>query len=265
MYSANDVTQALRAVGVREGDTLYLSTQLFGLGPMAGATDSKSLCQGIYDGILGCIGASGTLVVPTYTQQVGRYGLPYIHEETASLTGIFGEFVRLLPGARRSLHPVFSVSAIGPKARVLTDDTSPVGFGFDSPFSRMERHGGKAVCIGFPYYSGHIVTMTHYVETIFSVPYYYNKIVQSEVFMGGLLVEKTFVINVKYSGTGAGFYFNRYIDRLQELGEITTSRLGRGMVYAVDIPRHIAIGVDMLREDMFAFLDRRPIEVVRGI
>ena len=105
-----------RSAGVARGDVVYLSTQLFGLGALRGAVDKQAYCAGFYDGVRTAIGSEGTLVVPTFTQQVGRFGLQFIHEETPSLTGIFGEHVRQLPGAMRSLHPVFSVSAIGPQA-----------------------------------------------------------------------------------------------------------------------------------------------------
>lgn len=257
-YDAAALTDALRCIGIKEGDILYVSTQLFGLGPMTGARTRADLVKGFYQGIRDAIGPSGTIVVPTFTQQVGRFGVPYVHETTESLTGIFGEFMRGLPGARRSLHPVFSVTAIGPRAADITDDVSRVAFGKDSAFDRLYQLGGYAVCAGFDYYSGHITSLMHYVETAFAVPYYYNKYLLAGVWAGGQRIDAPFVINVKYSSTGRSFDFHRYIDALADAGEIHSAQLGGGMVHAVDIKRQVDIGFDLLKADIHAFLSGPP-------
>lgn len=251
--------EALRAAGVVAGDTVYLSTQLYGLGLMVGVRSAEEMCGQLYSGLREVLGEEGTLVVPTFTQQVGRYGVPYVHEETECLTGVFSEYVRRLPYALRSLHPVFSVAAVGPAAHALTADISPVAFGRDSVFDRLYRRGGKAVCAGFEYYSGHITSLMHYVETAYAVPYYYTKYVLAEVSRGGQSVRRDFAINVKYNDYGLKFDYRRYIDALAEAGEVHTAKIGRGSLYSVDIHRQIDIGFQLLSQDIHAFLAERPI------
>lgn len=257
-YDTHGLTRALQSTGVQEGDVLYVSTQLFGLGMMEGIGSRLDLVRNFYAGIRAAIGESGTVVVPTFTQQVGRFGIPYVHEETESLTGIFGEFVRKLPEARRSLHPVFSVSAIGPCAQAITENISPVAFGRDSAFDRLYRLGGRAVCAGFDYYSGHITSLMHFVETAFAVPYYYNKYVLADVWAKGMRVETPFVINVKYASARRTFEFRRYIDALADANEIHSADLGRGTVHAVDIRRQVDVGIELLKADPHAFLSGPP-------
>jgi aminoglycoside 3-N-acetyltransferase len=257
-YSRAEVTQAFLEAGVRGGDTIYLSTQLFGLGMLEGARSAADLTSGFLAGVRDAVGADGTIVVPSFTQQVGRYGLPYVHEETATLTGLLGEHLRRLPDARRSLHPVFSVAAQGPQADWITAEVSPVAFGRDSAFDRLYRIGGKCVCAGFAYYSGHITALMHYVETSFAVPYYYNKLVAADVFAGGRPVERPFVINVKHLGIDCVFDYRRYIDALAAQGEIGSAALGGGTVYVVDTRRQIEIGFDLLKQDIHAFLAHPP-------
>lgn len=257
-YRIADLVAAFREAGISQGETVYVSTQLFGLGPMWGATTRQALLQGFYEGIRKAIGPEGTLVVPTFTQQVGRFGLPYVHEETESLTGLFGEYVRKLAGSRRSLHPVFSVSAIGPRAEEITENVSAVAFGKDSAFDRLYRLGGKAVCAGFSYYSGHITSLMHYVETAFAVPYYYNKYVTAEVWAGGQRLPGPYVINVKYFNAGCSFDYRRFIDALAADGSIWTARLGRGAIHSVEIGKQVDVGFDLLKTDMFAFLSGPP-------
>jgi aminoglycoside 3-N-acetyltransferase len=257
-YSVAELVKALSDVGVRDGDIIYLPTRLFGLGPLLDANGRDDLVVRFYEGVRAAIGDSGTLVVPTYTQQVGRHGVPYVHELTECETGIFSEYVRKLPGARRSLHPVFSISAIGPQAAAITDDISPVAFGRESAFDRLYQYGAKTVCAGFPYYSGHVTALVHYVETMFAVPYYYNKYVLAEVWAGGGQITRPFVINVRYLDGECEFDFRRYIDTIAEAGELKSAACGSGMLYAVDIRRMVEIGLRLLREDIYAFLAAPP-------
>lgn len=253
-----DLAEAFASVGLQEGDVVYLSTQLYGIGPLRDAPSRLEYLEAIYTALHSVIGSRGTLVVPTFTQQVGRFGLPFALEETESLTGIFGEYVRRRVDSVRSLHPVFSVSAVGPCAHALCTDVSTVAFGVESAFDRMVRIGAKAVCMGFDYYSGHIVSLMHLVETAFAVPYYYNKLVYSPVFANGVQIKKPFVINVKYLGTNCNFDYKRYIDTLARNGAIRTAIFGRGEVHAVDARVMFDTGVSLLKGDVYAFLAQPP-------
>jgi aminoglycoside 3-N-acetyltransferase len=257
-YSVEELTSSLRDIGLSQGDTIYLSTQLYGLGPLEGAKTKTAMVESVYQGIHDVIGETGTIVVPTFTQQVGRFGLPYIHETTESMTGIFGEYIRSLPESKRSIHPIFSVAAMGARKTELTADISPVAFGRDSAFERLYRTGGKAVCMGFPYYSGHITSLMHFVETSFAVPYYYNKIVNSEVYVGGERIHRPFIINVKYLNADCAFDYKKYINALSDAGEISSAKLGSGMIYSVDIKKQIDMGYRLLKEDIYSFLKHPP-------
>lgn len=253
-----DLANAFASIGLQEGDVVYLSTQLYGIGPLDRVSTREEYLEAVYSALRFVIGDRGTLVVPTFSQQVGRFGLPFILEETTSLTGIFGEYVRLHPTSVRSLHPVFSVTAIGPLAHDICSDISPVAFGTDSSFDRMVRANAKAVCLGFDYYSGHIVSLMHHVETMFAVPYYYNKLVESPVYAHGSLVGKPFVINVKYLEMDCNFDYSRYIDSLAQNGSIRSAKVGRGDFYAVDARVMFETGIRLLKEDMYAFLLHPP-------
>jgi aminoglycoside 3-N-acetyltransferase len=252
------LADAFVAIGLRPGDIVYLSTQLYGIGPLTDAPSKPAFLAAMNAALRSVITDSGTLVVPTFTQQVGRFGLPFVLEQTESLTGIFGEYVRTGLDGVRSLHPVFSVYAVGPRARELCDDISPVAFGADSSFDRLVRLGAKAVCIGFDYYSGHIVSLMHHVETVFAVPYYYNKLVTAPVYAGGVQVERPFVINVKYLAAECQFDYRKYIDVLASQEVIRSAEIGRGQVHAVDARVMFDTGIAMLKQDPYAFLAQPP-------
>ena len=256
--SIQDLVVAFSSVGLRTGDVVYLSTQLYGLGLLRETYTREDYLKAIYTALVSVIGSQGTLVVPTFTQQVGRFGLSFILEETESQTGIFGEYVRKRHDSLRSLHPIFSVSAVGPLAKDICSDVSPVAFGTDSVFDRLVRIGSKAVCMGFDYYSGHIVSLMHHVETAFAVPYYYNKLVCSPVFTNGVQIEKPFVINVKYLGMDCTFDYRLYIDTLARNGDIRSATIGRGSIHSVSAKVMFDTGISLLKSDMYAFLANPP-------
>ena len=256
--SIQELIDAFSSLGLKDGDVVYLSTQLYGIGLLKGLSSREEYLDGIYSALLSVIGTNGTIVVPTFTQQVGRFGLPFVLEETESLTGVFGEYIRSLAASIRSLHPVFSVTAIGPAAKDICSNVSPVAFGVESAFDRMVKNGAQAVCMGFDYYSGHIVSLMHLVETAFAVPYYYNKLVCSPVISNGVLIEKPFVINVKYLGMNCDFNFKKYTDALAQIEAIHTSPLGRGYINAVDSKVMFDTGISLLKEDVYSFLSQPP-------
>jgi aminoglycoside N3'-acetyltransferase len=257
-YTADDLRRAFLDAGVRNGDLIYLSTRLYGVGVMQGVRSRQELLQTYFGVITDVLGRDGTLVVPTFTEQVGRYGVPFVWEETVSLTGIFGEFVRRRPDSVRSMHPVFSVTAVGARKAEVCADVSPVALGYDSAFDRMVKLGGKSVCVGFDYYSGHIVTFMHHVETLFGVPYYYNKLVRAPVCRHGRRESRPFVINVMYRNLGCDYDFRRYIDFVASRERIRSAAVGETHVYSVDLRDVVADGVELLKRDPYAFLTRPP-------
>lgn len=257
-YTPTELSEGFSAVGLTDGDTVYLSTQLYGLGRMIGATDKDDFLSKIFTAICAAIGRNGTLVVPTFTQQVGRIGLTYIHERTATMAGIFGQYILCRKDAVRSLHPIFSVAAIGPKKHQVCDDISPVAFGADSTFDRLAKMGAKAVCVGFDYYSGHIVSLMHYVETRFGVPYYYNKIVEADAYIGARKLEQTFIINVKYLNIAVEFDYHRYIDALGTRNMVRSAPVGGGFIYEVDVADMVEVGLSELKQDLHSFLAHPP-------
>jgi len=256
--SERDLADTFASVGLKKGDTVYFLTQLYGIGPLSGAPSRDRYVESIYAALNSVIGSEGTVVVPTFTLQVSGFGLPFILEETESVTGIFGEYVRKRPDALRSLHPVFSTAAVGPLAQEICADVSPVAFGKDSAFDRMVRADAKSVCMGFDYYSGHIVSLMHHVETMFAVPYYYNKLVEAPVSANGVRIDKPFVINVKYLELECIFDYKRYIDTLARSGAIKSAKFGRGYVHALDTKVMFDTGVALLKEDIYAFLAHPP-------
>ena len=71
--------------------------------------------------------------------------------------GGFSEFVRTLPGARRSPHPMQSVAAIGPLADVICKTDTASSFDPGGPFSILLECGARGLLLGAPMQSFSLV------------------------------------------------------------------------------------------------------------
>ena len=178
------------------------------------------------DTILEVIGPQGTFVMPTFSYTFAEKGV-FDKNETPSACGTLSEIARLLPGALRSDDPIFSVAALGGKARAMTENVAQESFGEDSFWDRLYRANGVILNMNF----GAAATYFHYVEKRLKVPYRFDKTFET-------LVRKDGTVQVRPS-----IYFcrdlskpemeNNWLDINQLAGQrgvLKTVPLGRGYI-----------------------------------
>ena len=250
-----DIADAFRTAGCRPGDTVLVQSDLTRIGPVAGARGRDGLLDGYTAGIRQAVGDGGTLAAVTASEGYARHRTPYHHETTPSEQGILSEHVRTLPGAVRSLHPLFSVAAVGPGAGALCEDAAPTGFGHDSAFERLRRLDGLIVCLGVDLLA---MTFTHHIEQTFGVPYGYTKEWTVPVHRNGVVLERRFFAFVRYLDIGVEYDFTRFQERLLACGAAQRVPLGYGALTAVRAREAFRIGVEMLKDDVFSFLRTPP-------
>ena len=262
-YTEEDIVRALRSVGIGSGDTVFFTARMLAVGQLEGVVSNAQFCQAYLDAIFEVIGDAGTLVVPTYTQQVGRFGVPYFHESTLTLSGVFNEYVRCSQGAVRSFHPVFSLTALGARAEAICGRVDSSSFGAHSAYGNLFRNGGISLSLGFDRDSGHIVTGAHYLETTYGVPYYYNKVLDSDVYRNGQKTDQVFILNVAYREFQVEADYTPYVRMLDQKGCLHESVLGASKLYACDLSSQLSVGYELLADDVYAFL-KHPPRFVKG-
>lgn len=132
--------------------------------------------------ILDLDGGRGTLVVPTFTLGFA-HGQVFNQNETPSENmGTLSEYVRLLPVAHRSPHPLHSVAVVGRFANELASIDTSGAFDVGSIFERMVALDFKLLLLGADVY---YATMIHYCERKMGVPYRYWKDFTGEVQLSG--------------------------------------------------------------------------------
>ncbi len=161
--SVDELAIALRRAGLAAGDLAMVHSFTAALGPV----DRPDRLM--IDALLQVLGPEGTLVLPAFTYSFCPTGL-YGPDDSPSEVGIAADTLRLEYGAARTLHPVFSVCALGALADEIAHLHADTTFGAGSIFDYMLRRSGWLCAVGVGYEK---VTLNHYPEERLEVPYRY--------------------------------------------------------------------------------------------
>ena len=157
--TADEITGALRALGVAPGQLLVVHSSLSTFGQVAGGADA------VVEALLRALSPGGTLFVPTFTY--GR--LPFDPATTPSCDGAITEAVRRRSDAVRSRHPTHSLAGVGPDAGAILEGherTTPFGPG--SPLWRLWERNAWVLLVGVGNFAN---SMMHVAEELLDVPY----------------------------------------------------------------------------------------------
>lgn len=164
--SREQLTSKLRELGIKTGSKImvhsavqYLGTPLNGLGE-------------ILDSFTEVLGSEGTLVVPAFSFEFAKSKIFDPATTPSTGMGVFSEFVRQIPGAVRTLHPMQSVAVIGRDASRIESFDTLSAFDDGSAFDFMLTNDYKILLLGA---SIQAVSLVHYSEQRAKVPYRYWK------------------------------------------------------------------------------------------
>jgi aminoglycoside 3-N-acetyltransferase len=133
-------------IGLRPGNRVVVHSSLRAVGLAAAE---------LIDQLLDAVGPQGLVAMPTFT-----YDNETFSADTPSRTGALTEVFRMRPDALRSLHPTYSIAAIGEGAAALLDGHERTGAtAVDSPLDRLASSGGFVLLLGV----GHTANTTAHV------------------------------------------------------------------------------------------------------
>ncbi len=169
-YCAADIETALRGVGIKQGEDIFIHSNIGFFGRLENCAGREELCRTFLDAIFKVIGPNGTAVFPTFSYSFCR-GEVFEPHNTKTTCGLLSQYVLEQKDAIRSLDPNFSVAAIGNRAEYYTEHPTHESFGKGCFFERFVNNNGKIVCMNFDAGS----TFIHYIESKNAVEYRYNK------------------------------------------------------------------------------------------
>ena len=253
----------LQDLGIGRGTVVYTATDLTRLPlPKPGRETLKAVrgearrnlwLEWVYLSIRAAIGKEGTLVVPTFSYDYARSNTPFVYEESPGEVCNFSEYVRKKPGAVRSMHPLFSLTAVGPRAEEICGDVGHAAYGERSAFSRLRGVGTTFVFLGAPL--GEALTYVHHMEQLYGVNHYFNKAFDAPAYKGGALVPGPWYAFVRYLGCGIEIHIKRFEAELKEKGFLRVLETAKGEIQAVDCEDVHREGLDALARNPWYFIE----------
>ena len=237
------VAAALQAVGVQPGDGLLVHSAVQFLGrPLGGI--------GIYHAAL----SDCTIAVPTFNFAFAR-GQAYDPESTPSdKMGAFSEYIRQLPGTRRTPHPMQSLAVAGKYAADLASRDTPSAFDPGSAFERMLELDFKLLLLGADIQA---VSMLHYSEQRLQVPYRYWKEFSGQVKTASGWEQRTYRMFARDLELDAQIELYPVQRRLEQLGQWRSTALNYGLVACCRLTDFVAAIDTFLRADPWSLLVNR--------
>lgn len=174
----SQITAALRELGVRDGDTLHVHSSNDSLrNALAAPVDVAdpgplTYAIGVIGALREAVGPQGTLVMPTdgLPRNVFKFARDrqVFNPRTApSNRGLITEVFRRSPGALRSEHPWYNVTAQGPGAETLVADAvgaQPYAMDVRSPWWKLVERDAKVVLLGVDYEVNSLIHLIEYMH-----------------------------------------------------------------------------------------------------
>lgn len=169
----------LTRIGLRAGDTIMVHAAMSKVGPLLNGPDALS------NAILDVVGPGGTMLVYTSWDSFHddlmddddrvlpdwRDHVPGFDRQTSRavrMNGIIAEFVRTMPGARRSANPGASVAAVGNLADwIIAEHPQDYGYGEGSPLAKLVELDGRVLMVGAPWDT---MTLVHHADHLADLP-----------------------------------------------------------------------------------------------
>lgn len=257
VITKQNLIQALKQLGLHPGDTVFIHSDLRGLGMPEDASSHDAILKFYEEALLDVIGKEGTIAVPAYFYEYARFGTPFDvdHSPVSEPLGAFSAWINSRPGRIRSFNPLQSIAALGARATELAGGTSLSGYGVTSPWHRLRLMGGKILFLGAPIQS---MTYVHYIEQHFGVPHLYFKTYPYPVIKNGVKVEGHVISAVRYLEFKVEYLLDAYQQALDKQGVLHTQMINDVPLYLVDAKEAYRVGIACLDQNPYFFLKHPP-------
>lgn len=194
-----------------------------------------------------------TLAFPVFTFGFCG-GAPYDAETTPSESGIVGDWVRALPEALRTPHPIYSYAVVGPLAEKICHCENTTTFGPDSALAMFEKLNARVIMLGCDW---SYCTQFHRYEEEAKVPYRYFKHFKGSADYGRGPRETSATMLVRSRDIPVENDFSSVIDDLHGKGHVLSAPLWGGLAESASCASIAALCRQALKENPWAFVRNR--------
>jgi aminoglycoside 3-N-acetyltransferase len=241
----DEIAEALRALGLAAGDVVMVHSSLRSIGYVEGGANA------VVDALLDVLGPTGTLVVPTFTPAHGHEADPVFDPaRDPSEVGQITEVARTRPGARRSVHLLHSVAALGARSAEIAGQHGPAAFAADGPFWRVQELQGWIMLLGVPYLR---CTYVHVPEMLVQSIYRYWREVEARAREPDG-TERPLLLRAFSPKPGYPPDLNKVGAALEARGLVRIGPVGNAVARLFRARDLIEVGIAAYRQDPLAFV-----------
>lgn len=250
-YTYDETLEALRGIGLKAGDNVFIQSNLGRFGRLKGAKTKQEYYDNFKNAVFEIIGNKGTLVIPTFSYSFFN-GDIFDPETTSSTTGVLSEFAINDTDFIRSEDPNFSVAASGLMSQYFTENPDEHSFGGDSFWQRFLLAKGKFVTFNL---EDSFLTFRHYIEKIHGVPYRYDKLFRGKVKINGEIRDRAYfhfvrdLSNPKYVPDRRKFH-----ELAAAMNVVNEVELGKGFINLITANDALRVGEIGLKQDKCFFI-----------
>jgi|TARA_B110000495_G_C22965272_1_gene566059 aminoglycoside 3-N-acetyltransferase len=248
-YFTSDIMNAFYDVGITEGDTIFIQSDLGKFGKLSDIKKKTEFTKYFLDACIKTVGKQGTVVLPTFTLSFCKTGF-FDYYNSISEVNYLTELARITKGFVRSDDPIFSVTSLGPHTKKLIENLSSYCLGKDSIFDRLHKINAKIVLLGFM--EG--TTFIHHVEEQLKVPYRYNKVFRGRIKKGSSEFEKAVIYNVRDLDKNPMISLKKLHENAEKAGILQKTNLGMGHVVSMNTKDLFKFTANILKKDPYALL-----------
>lgn len=254
-YKEADILTALQAVNIRQGDHIFIHSDMAALGLIEGAKTRQDYFQAFRRTTETAVGQTGTVVYPTFSNSFCK-GEDFDPKTTKGGCGLLSELARKEASYIRSADPNFSITAKGAMAEYFTEKSPAYTFGEDAFFSRFLAK--KGVFINFNFHPGFTwLTFIHHIERELDVAYRWDKPFHGNLMIEGKKQEATYYHYVRDLDKEAHLPDLTQFNALaKQEGWLKSAPLGTGYV--------VALTAENITDLIKKYIDRYPGFLIKG-
>jgi|TARA_B100001094_G_scaffold333125_1_gene408858 aminoglycoside 3-N-acetyltransferase len=244
-YKKEDIVKALKRIGVKKGDLLFISSNITFFG-ITNVFNKDELCKIFLDCFLKVVGKSGTLCFPTYSYSFGQ-NKNYDTLYTKSDCGIFSEFMRTNKKVLNYYDPNVSIAIYGNKKKYFSKYVTKNSYAENSFFDRFFKAGGKVCNLNLPAET----CFVHYFERKLNVPYRYDKEFKGTIISKGEKIKTNSIIFVRKIKKKFIGDYEDLTGAMVKFKILKKANIGRGFILSYKLNDQFKLIKKMINKDKF--------------
>ena len=252
MYNKTEIAKSLKKIAIKKGDNLFINPEIFKLGIYNTKKNLNNFYQDYFDSLMNVVGKTGTLCINTYTFDTLRFNKRFVYESSSTTSGKLSNLFLKQKKTIRSLHPVFSVAAIGKNANYICNNNSHHNYGYGSPYYKFLKINGKILNIGMEPWRN---PFNHVAEYLIGVPYCFNKYTDVRYYKKNKKKKIYFSSFVRYLNIDLVSNYKKLKNKLSESKIVKKVALGDGHIYLYNSKQYMDLCLNILTDNQLAFID----------